>query len=447
MHKYNFTLLLSILTLTCCLATLGKAQKVKTLKVATPKTHTTRVTVFIHGTTAPYLALFNVRQTLKDTFSGETFYERAMHEVRTSGQLEGSDLLLGLGMIEITPEIKAKKLNPKLTHKAAYHIVRAFDQIAKTADPENEIRRYYTFGWDGKMSEKARFAAAEELYDALKEIKAEEELQGHTVSFELHAHSHGGQLVFHLPVIRKQRKEKSFVIDQAIIWGTPLYYPNTRTVTWGMFKKFYSCYSEGDRIQPIDIFSTPHHFCHHTLTGTGIVLPADNANAPFIADIRFLVNGRRNILGHCCLFLLDRYFLHAIDIPKRKDVMAILNHLRPLPPLVLGPLLFPHLTHHFDADTFDGFNPGGYHRFDINLLEVDKNLILELSRYALDADGTNVIAEHPHIQVPEVLRNAHDEVEQAYADTGYVSEVEKTFWAAKSSLKVVATPHKKSVKK
>lgn len=397
---------------------------------------TTRVTVFIHGTTAPFLALFNVKQTLEDKFTGNTIYERSMQEVRTSGQLEESDLLLGLGMIEITKEVKAKKLAPKLRHKAAYNIVRAFDKIAHEVDDPQQVRRYFTFGWDGKMSEKARFAAAEELYDALKKIKAEEELQGHTVSFELHAHSHGGQLVFHLPVIRKQHKEKDFVIDQAIVWGTPLYYPNTRTVTWGMFKKFYNCYSEGDRIQPIDIFSTTRHFCHHTLAGTGIVLPAGNADAPFIADIRLLVHGRRNILGHCCLFLLDRYFLRGIDIPKRKDVMSILHHLQPLPPLVISPLLFPHITHHFDDDTWDGYNPSGYHTFDINFLEIDKNLVLELSHAQTKTD----------IIVPEALKTAHNEVEQSYADTGYASEIKKTFAAAKSTLKVVAAP-KKNLKK
>ena len=404
----------------------------------------TRVTVFIHGTTAPFLALFNVKQTLEDKFNGNTIYERSMNEVRTSGQLEESDLLLGLGMIDITKEVKAKKLAPKLRHKAAYNIVRAFDRIAREIDDPQEIRRYFTFGWSGKMSEKARFAAAEELYDSLKKIKAEEELQGHAVSFELHAHSHGGQLVFHLPVIRKQRKEKNFVIDQAIVWGTPLYYPNTRTVTWGMFKKFYNCYSEGDRIQPIDIFSTTRHFCHHTLEGAGIVLPAGNANAPFIADIRFLVHGRHNILGHCCLFLLDRYFLHGIDIPKRKDVMSILHHLQPLPPVVISPLLFPHLTHHFDTNEidennghgFDGFDPHGYHTFDINLLEIDKNLVLELSR------DTETFLNHPHIIVPDALRLAREEVEQSYADTGYASEIKKTFAAAKSTLKVVASPKK-----
>lgn len=400
---------------------------------------TTRVTVFIHGTTAPYLALFNVRQTLEDSFSGSTLYERSMLEVRTSGQLEESDLLLGLGMIEITKEVKAKKLKPEFRHKAAYNIVRAFDRIAKEVDDPTEKRRYFTFGWDGKMSEKARLKAAEQLYDSLKKIKAEEELQGHTVSFELHAHSHGGQLILHLPVIRKKRKEKEFTIDQAILWGTPLYYPNTRTVTWGMYKKIYNCYSEGDRIQPIDIFSTTRHFCHHTLADTGIVLPSGNTKAPFIADMRFLVNGRRNILGHCCLFLLDRYFLHAIDIPKRKQVMSILNHLQPLPPVVLSPLLFPHMAHHFNR-----YNPAGYHAFDINLLEIDKRLVLELTRYEKDGEENCAIPEHPQIVVSDALRLGHEEVEAAYADTGFTSEIKKTFAAAKSTLKVVAAPKKNS---
>src|SRR5947209_9028924 len=65
-----------------------------------------------------------------------------------------------------------------------------------------------TFGWSGLLSEKKRDQAAEQLYDALQNLQLTlQEKHPHEIfAFEIYTHSHGGQLLAQLPIIKKQRK-------------------------------------------------------------------------------------------------------------------------------------------------------------------------------------------------------------------------------------------------
>lgn len=378
-----------------------------------------QVTVFIHGTSQAGLALLNFRRTWNDCFTGISWYERTLTKSRNDPFLEKSDLMLGMGLVDATELIQLPADDPAVRHKAAVHIIRAYDAITQAVSNSTDKRHYYTFGWLGLMSESSREQAAEQLYDALHTIKKEYTNRSDTVTFTLCSHSHGGQIVLHLAQIRKERGDTDFMIDQAILSATPMYYKNARHAASGMFKVIMNIHSEGDTIQVGDCFSTPEHRCCRTFEQVGMPLPSGNTPSPHILDVRLRACDRTDIFGHACFFILDRYLVfNYVPRKQRKEIRALLKQIHPLPLIALYPAIVPAMIAQIEAS-----GTSGYQKIDCNfILDQQQQLTCEIS------DSMHkIVVQFPH----EILEQASTQVTEAYADTHYQNEAQKALHSFK----------------
>jgi hypothetical protein len=385
------------------------------------------VVIFIHGTVQAGLTLLTPRPAWNDSFDGSTWFERALNLSRTHGFAEKSDLMLKLGLTEVTHLINASEIDPLYCHKAAIHIIRAFDQMTRAYQAENSaVRHYYTFGWHGLISEKHREKSASLLYDALIKIKGDLlQKADDSLSIELHGHSHGGQLILHLAHIKKERRDKDFVIDLAVLSASPLYYQKAKHVFSGTFKIILNVHSDGDRIQTVDFVSTPERRCYRRFKEIGMPLPSDNSKGPLIADVRLLTHQQHNVFGHACFFILDRYYLPSY-LRNRKKIRAAINHFDPLPLIALYPVLVSELIKQAQETGLHG-----YQNFDINILKRGENLTADITHH----DKKRRMSHVRTIAFPDSLAASKQEVCTAYANTRFITEFDKAAMGLKHAIK------------
>lgn len=369
------------------------------------------VTVFIHGTCQAGLALLNPKRTYLDKFNGKSWFELTLAQTRTDGYLEKSDLMLGLGLTDVTELISKPIQDPEVCHKAAINCVRAYDAFI----PKNkhEQNHYYTFGWLGLMSETCREQASEQLYDCLYNLKQEFTKNNDTVTFTLQSHSHGGQLVLHLAQVRKERGDHDFFIDYAIMSATPLYYHKAKYAASGMFKVILNMHAQHDMIQVGDKFSTPEHGCTRTFKAVKMPLPSGNTDAPLIADVCMHIEDRADIFGHACFFILDRYTVfNFINRPQRKKIRSTLQLINPVPLVVLYPVIVPEIVQQIKQTGVTG-----YHQLTCNLKQ---NAAHELVCEIIGAEKTSSV-----IFPADSLMTNCEQVKMAYANTTYTTELQK----------------------
>lgn len=379
------------------------------------------VTVFIHGTCQAGLALLNPKRTYLDKFNGKSWFELTLADTRTDGYLEKSDLMLSLGLTDVTELISKPADEPELQHKAAIPCIRAYDALTNTQTSHKlgEQHHYYTFGWLGLMSEKAREAASEQLYDCLQQLKKEFTQNGDTVTLTLQSHSHGGQLVLHLAHIRKERGDHDFFIDYAIMSATPLYYQKAKHALSGMFKVILNIHAQHDMIQVGDRFSTPEHGCTRTFKTVKMPLPSGNANAPIIADVCMHIEDRADIFGHACFFILDRYtVLNHINRSQRKKIRSTIQLINPLPLVTLYPVIVPGILKHIEQSGVTG-----YHKLVCNLTQSDAH---ELMCEIIGTEKTSSV-----LFPSDIVMTSREQVKMAYANTSYTTEIQKAMHSFK----------------
>lgn len=111
---------------------------------------------------------------------------------------------------------------------------------------------FYTFGWSGKATLKARQDAAHSLFYALKSLcKQYEEQCGCVPIIILIAHSHGGNVVLHLAEIIDPEGCK-LNIAKAIFLACPVQKHTAHLINSPMFTRIYSLHSHTDMIQVVD---------------------------------------------------------------------------------------------------------------------------------------------------------------------------------------------------
>lgn len=128
------------------------------------------------------------------------------------------------------------------------------------ANQENQSNlHFYTFGWDGFLSQKSRISSANVLYSSLlteiSKIKNMLNLKDQNLELILIGHSHGGNVLLNLAKINKEING-DLKVDKLILLGTPVQSETEELINDEMFRKIYSLYSTDDMVQIIDIIST-----------------------------------------------------------------------------------------------------------------------------------------------------------------------------------------------
>ena len=113
----------------------------------------------------------------------------------------------------------------------------------------------YTFGWNGKLSQRKRLMAANDLYKQLLKEKQDLKQKYGKIEVIVIGHSHGGNVALNLARVEDTQKQH-LLIDKLVLLGTPIQSETAGYVNATCFKKIYNFYSKGDLVQTIDNIST-----------------------------------------------------------------------------------------------------------------------------------------------------------------------------------------------
>jgi len=211
------------------------------------------ITIFVHGIMSiqPYLSTGLICKLFNDSIRN-TLYADVVSTIRKNTLFSCNQLMQGVGLHKI--DIKKQE---KYTASQALAIL--YNQVLKEQNThENDM--FYTFGWSGLLSKKARRKAAKQLFFELEqEIKRLAKI-GYYPKIRLIGYSHGANVCLNVAAVKNKHEKKHFLIDELILLGCPIQVDNDFLVNDPFFKKVYNFYSRKDRIQKRDCFSSKAFF-------------------------------------------------------------------------------------------------------------------------------------------------------------------------------------------
>ena len=220
--------------------------------------------VLIHGAIGLQANLtFNtIIQAKNDTIEG-TVYERNVLALRENPYLFTLQPIQKLGFHPV------KKPSGALDDcmNAAYMFQTLYREMQDICSIR-EKNTFYTFGWSGLISEKRRYTEACLLYKKIKQKILEGKKRGVKVKIRLIGYSHGATLLLNLGDIREDEfPSDTFLIDETFLIGIPVTIPTHQQILSPLFKKMWSIYSRGDKVQRLDIFSPCDFLSHREFKG------------------------------------------------------------------------------------------------------------------------------------------------------------------------------------
>lgn len=197
-----------------------------------------------------------------------SLYETVTTNIRNNLPLHTSQVIQQQGFHKV--DIK----NPLSSSAALFCSL--YEQVSIKVNQKNEYNLYYTFGWSGLLSLRARRDASFDLLEHLNKICSELTKKGIKPHVRIVGYSHGGTIGLYLAEIAKQRNKKAlFSVDELILVGTPIQQDTDFLTRDPLFKKIINLYSEGDLVQPSDFLSTPF-----SITGERIFTSRKGFNVP-----------------------------------------------------------------------------------------------------------------------------------------------------------------------
>ena len=229
--------------------------------------------VFMHGTVGPRFSIKNcfvwLKNLLKGKSSGRGAYQDLI-ELSKKNSLHKYQPINGLGLEKIDLEKKFAKKEFGFFGQKTAEFYKKMHRLVVPGGSGLEGGtfglRFYTFGWSGRLSQKYRFLAAEELYATL--VDEQDRLRketGKNVEINVLSHSHGCNVVLLLDRVARENRRKAvplreLTIDRVVFFGGPVQSETERCIGCKVFKKLYHIYSKGDHMQRLDFVSTRDRF-------------------------------------------------------------------------------------------------------------------------------------------------------------------------------------------
>jgi len=257
--------------------------------------------IFIHGTVAAPFSPFSSLKLAKDELDG-TLYQKALMEVRDSELLYKNCLMLPKkGLCEID----LKKINTdENKNYAAFRFIKFYKEVFECVNQNTEQHFYYTYEWSGALSQKERRLESIKFNNALVDLLSQYGKKRIYPKIRIFAHSHGGNVSLNLGAVRNYIRNKlnldsvkkksnidevnstqeisnlidslpdkalaseiqkknceyrpmfDVVVDELILFGTPIQPETECFCVSGAFEKVYNFYSPNDMVQCIDVLST-----------------------------------------------------------------------------------------------------------------------------------------------------------------------------------------------
>lgn len=246
--------------LVACLMTLMQAPFLLCNKPLNISSKQANITVFVHGTISRgilnYVSWPTTFGSLLTDNLNDTLYKEGLIEIRKDSYFNTGQAIQNSGLHKIT-----KLEKDQIAQTGAHLLATIFDRVDTWHGKDADNNRYYTFGWSGLLSSKARYEESIQFYSQLSQEIGLYQANGHKVHLTIIGYSHGGNLALNLARIKNENPSNTvFTVDQLILLGMPVQMETSYLINDPLFKSIYHFYSESDSVQSRDIF-TGQEFC------------------------------------------------------------------------------------------------------------------------------------------------------------------------------------------
>jgi len=213
------------------------------------------LTVFVHGIIGvdAKTCFANAFQFLTDQLK-HTLYAKSVEYMRSDEFFTRNQAMQSIGLHPI-------KMDNFEKGYASGAVARTYDHVLSLC-PCKQDTYYYTYGWSGLLSFKARYEDAQNFYKALIELRSHMKKQDIEPKIRLIGYSHGANVCLNLVQVAKEETFASIPleIDELILLGAPIQRETEKLIDSPLFKKIYSFYSRSDCVQKKDLFSSQQFF-------------------------------------------------------------------------------------------------------------------------------------------------------------------------------------------
>ena len=211
------------------------------------------ITVFIHGIMSikPHINWSNFMNFFKDKVEG-SLYEKTVELMREDSFFYKNQPMQYIGLHRVEPHLVEGNSSASMAY--------IYDEVLKHYGIAHN-NFYYTFGWSGLLSSKARYKDSNVLYEQLEEEITRLKALNYAPKVRLVGYSHGGNIILNLAAIKQNyRSEGQLYVDESILIGTPIIRESDFLINDEMFGRIYNIYSLLDRVQPLDVFAPNQAF-------------------------------------------------------------------------------------------------------------------------------------------------------------------------------------------
>ena len=220
------------------------------------------MTVFVHGTIKPAEFSFaSIVKIMRDNVDN-SLYSKAVGYMREDHTFYYGQAMQELGLKEINMSLEAP-FSTARTIALMYNL--QLDQLGNKPD----INLYYTFGWNGLLSDTKRYEEAELFYEKLSQELARLAQNNIHPIVRVIAYSHGANVTLYLPAVRDNNpsyKSNPLFIDELVTIAAPVQKETDYLINDPLFKKVYHVYSTEDNVQVWDLFSSRQLFSKRKFT-------------------------------------------------------------------------------------------------------------------------------------------------------------------------------------
>jgi len=212
--------------------------------------------IFVHGTIKPAEFSFSSLVKIMNDIIDNTLYSLAANYLR-------KDPLFYLSQAMQEEGLKPISLTLDNTTNTARTIALLYNQQFQALGINADSILYYTFGWNGLLSDKKRYQEAEKFYKELKKELAILSEKGIYPRITIIGYSHGANVALYLAAVRNNNQEfvnDTFTIEKLVMLGVPIQKETDYLVADDLFGKIYHFYSTEDNVQIADIFSSKQLF-------------------------------------------------------------------------------------------------------------------------------------------------------------------------------------------
>jgi len=211
------------------------------------------ITIFVHGIIGldAKTCLSNAFQFFTDHILN-TVYAKSVEYMREDPFFTQNQAMQGKGLVAVDLDNFNKGYGAAAVALCHQHIT--------SLCPSNQKNYYYTYGWSGLLSFKARYQDAKNLYSTLLDIMSEFKKQGINPKLRLIGYSHGANICLNLGLVHAESLKHSLTVDELILLGAPIQRETEKHVASPLFKKIYSFYSRSDCVQKKDMFTSQQFF-------------------------------------------------------------------------------------------------------------------------------------------------------------------------------------------